>query len=81
MNWVTGIVVFTITWWLVLFCVLPIGIRPAEEGHLGHDAGAPANPRIGFKMLLTTAIAAAVFVAIYLVIQSGWSSFRGMLHE
>ena len=37
MNWVEGIVVYVITWWLVIFCVLPIGVKRAGEEHLGHD--------------------------------------------
>ena len=77
MNWVEGVVVYTITWWLVIFCVLPIGVRRAGEEHLGHDAGAPANPRLVFKALLTTAITTVVFILIYLVVSSPYLSFRG----
>ena len=77
MNWVEGIVVYTITWWLVIFCVLPIGVTRAGEEHLGHDAGAPANPRLKFKALLTTAITTVIFVVIYLVVSSPYLSFRG----
>ena len=76
MNWFAGIVVYVIVWWLVLFCVLPIGIQRAGEEHLGHDAGAPANPRLGFKVLLTTGIATVIFIGIYLIIISNWISFR-----
>ena len=78
MNWLTGVVVYVIIWWVVLFCVLPLGVRPAEEGDLAHDAGAPANPRLGYKALLTTGISAVVFCAVYLVIRSDWISFRPM---
>ena len=76
MNWVTGLLVYIVTWWLVLFCVLPLGIRPSTEVTKGHDPGAPANPRLGFKALLTTAIAAVVFGVIYLIVISDWISFR-----
>jgi len=76
MNWVTGIMVYVVVWWLVIFCVLPIGVTPANEGHLGHDAGAPANPRMGFKVLLTTGIATVIFGIIYFIIVSDWISFR-----
>ena len=27
MGWVSGIVVFVIVWWIVVFAVLPFGIR------------------------------------------------------
>ncbi|HVJ51251.1 MAG TPA: DUF1467 family protein [Aliidongia sp.] len=76
MNWFTGIIVYVIIWWLVIFCVLPIGVKPADEAHLGHDAGAPANPRMGFKVLLTTGITTVLFGIVYYLIVSDWISFR-----
>jgi predicted secreted protein len=76
MNWMSGIVVYVVVWWLVMFCVLPIGVTPAGEAHLGHDAGAPANPRLGFKVLLTTGITTVLFGIIYWIIVSDWISFR-----
>jgi predicted secreted protein len=72
----SGIVVFVVLWWLVMFCVLPFGVSPAGEEHLGHDAGAPANPRLGFKVLVTTGISAVLFGIVYLVVISDWISFR-----
>ena len=78
MSWVTAILVYVIIWWLVLFCVLPLGIKPAEEGDLGAQAGAPANPRLGYRLLLTSGIAAVVFVLVFAVIQSDLISFRRM---
>jgi predicted secreted protein len=76
MNWMSAIVVYVVLWWLVMFCMLPIGVTPAGEEHLGHDAGAPANPRIVFKALLTTGIAAILFGVVYLIVISDWISFR-----
>jgi predicted secreted protein len=75
-NWVSGVLVYVVVWWLVLFCVLPFGIKPADEEHLGHQSGAPANPRLLFKGLLTTGIATALWVAIYLMVVSNLISFR-----
>jgi predicted secreted protein len=77
MTWISGTVVYVLSWWIVLFCVLPLGIRPAREGHLGHDAGAPANPWIGRRLLLTSLIAGIVTGAVYLFIRSGWINLRG----
>ena len=76
MNWVSGIVVYTVIWWLVIFCVLPFGVEPANEQHLGHDAGAPANPRLKMKVLVTTAITTVIFIGVYLIIASPYLSFR-----
>jgi predicted secreted protein len=46
MGWPLDIALYVIVWWLAFFAVLPWGIRPANEGEQGHDAGAPANPRL-----------------------------------
>ncbi len=70
MGWLSAIAVFFIIWWVVLFTVLPIGVRSQlEDGHVtdGTEAGAPANPRIGQKLLWTTGIAMAIFALFYLV--------------
>jgi predicted secreted protein len=75
-SWITAILVYAVIWWLVLFCVLPFGIRPSPEGDVGEAAGAPANPRLPLRLLVTTGIAAVVFLVFYLIVQSGWISFR-----
>ena len=47
-------------WWVVLFAVLPFGVRNAAEAGVerpaGTDAGAPMAPRIGLKLLATTLV-------------------------
>ncbi|MCW5730564.1 MAG: DUF1467 family protein [Alphaproteobacteria bacterium] len=69
MSIVTGIVAFTIIWMVVLFAILPIGVRTAhEEGgevEQGHAESAPVNPRLGFKFLLTTIVASAIFALVW----------------
>lgn len=69
MNWFTGILVYVIVWWVVLFAVLPWGVRKVENPEEGHEAGAPANPMIGRKALITTGVAALVWVAIYFALE------------
>jgi predicted secreted protein len=78
MNWATGGLVYVIIWWLVLFCVLPLGIRASEESDIGQSAGAPANPRLVWRLGLTTGIAAIVFAVVFALIKSDWISFRQM---
>lgn len=77
MNPVSAVVVFIITWWLVLFMVLPFGIRRVEAPEPGHDPGAPANPRLWRKLAITTAITIVLFAITVAVVQSGLISFRG----
>jgi predicted secreted protein len=56
-------------WWVVLFAVLPFGVRsPAETGEqrpAGTDAGAPIAPHLGRKALATTLISGALLAALY----------------
>jgi predicted secreted protein len=63
-SWSTAAAVYFILWWLVLFAVLPFGIRSqAESGDIvpGTDPGAPAVPRLAHKLLWTTAVATVIF--------------------
>ncbi len=76
MNWVTGIAVYVCIWWVVIFAVLPWGIRTAEPNDEGHDAGAPENPRLLRKALLTTAIAGALWLLYYVIVMSNLFTFR-----
>ena len=43
----TGIAIYFLIWWVVLFAVLPWGVRPqGEEARTGTDPGAPQVPRV-----------------------------------
>ena len=78
MGWVTVAAVFLVVWWLVLFMVLPFGVRRTEEHERNEldDPGAPAAPRILIKFLATTVIAGILWGIFYWVWQSGLISFR-----
>ena len=76
MSWVTGIAVYVVLWWIVLFAVLPWGVQPAEDLPPGADRGAPAQPRMGLKVLVTTLIAAALWGGVEFLVLSDFISFR-----
>lgn len=78
MTIVTGLVVYIILWWLVLFMVLPWGIRTPEESAAGHVASAPAAPRLWLKFGITTGIATVLWTITYVVIEAGLISFRDL---
>ncbi len=50
------IVIFVVIWWLVLFMVLPFGIQKDDEIVGGNDPGAPKNPMLKKKIILTSVI-------------------------
>jgi len=68
---ITGsIVVFIILWWLILFMILPRNINSQQEkGSIteGTDPGAPSNPNIFKKLVLTTVIASLLFAIIFVL--------------
>ena len=68
MHPVGGVVVYLLIWWVVLFTMLPIGVRGQwEEGGpvKGSEPGAPAAPRLWRKALWTTLISAVLWLALY----------------
>lgn len=67
-----GIAIYILIWWVVLFAMLPIGVRTqSDEGRVtpGTAESAPLAPQLLLKMLATTLISAIVFAAIYAVIE------------
>ena len=63
-----AIAIFFTMWWIVLFAVLPLGVRSQhenEEGRLlGTDPGAPIAPKLLMKAGLTTLVSAVLFAAL-----------------
>ena len=50
------IVIFVIIWWLILFIVLPFGIQTDNNVKGGNDPGAPKNPMLKKKIIITSII-------------------------
>jgi predicted secreted protein len=68
----TGFAIYFIIWWVVLFAVLPWGVRGQHEGGgmaPGTDPGAPARPR-GWRTVIVTTIVAGVVFALFDVVYS-----------
>jgi predicted secreted protein len=60
----TALAIYFLVWWLVLFAVLPWGVRNQEEsGEVlpGTDPGAPAVHTVWMKLVWTTVVATVVF--------------------
>ena len=58
-------------WWVVLFTVLPWGVRNASEAgetsSRGTDPGAPTVPALGKKLIWTTIVSTVVFAVCWVV--------------
>lgn len=79
MGWFTGLIVYLLVWWLTLFAVLPFWTRPVVDPKTPeHFRGAPERPLLLRKAIVTTLVAGVIWLAIWVVIESEWISFRAM---
>ena len=81
---ITGsIIVYVLIWWIIFFSVLPIGIQSNKEKFNerigGMDPGAPNNPKIGKKFLITTIITSLIFIVIYYLVKFDLLNLREYL--
>lgn len=71
MTWFNNSIAFVIIYMVTLFCVLPIGVKTADEAGEaklpGQADSAPVNPRLGFKFLLCFGISCVLFGIYYVV--------------
>lgn len=79
MTWFTGILLYVLIWWILLFMVLPWGARPPDEPEPGHEPGAPARPMLLRKAVVTTLLAAVVWLAVYAGIRLEVVTFEATL--
>jgi predicted secreted protein len=76
MDWFQSMIVFAVVWWLILFMVLPFGAAPPDEVEPGMATSAPARPRIGLKLAITTVLAMVVTALAVWLIDSGLIQLR-----
>ena len=72
MSLAFGLAIYFIVWWIVLFAILPFGVRTSEEAGEesapGFAESAPHRPRLLPKMVATTVVSAIIFAGIYAII-------------
>ena len=81
---ITGsIIVYVLIWWIIFFAILPIGIQSNKEKFRdkieGVDPGAPNNPKIARKFLITTIITSIIFIVIYYLVKLDLLNLREYL--
>ena len=76
MSWATGVMVYLVIWWTVLFAILPLGVRRVENPGRGQDPGAPEKPQLVRKAVITTVVAAVVWLVFYVLHRMDVFSFR-----
>lgn len=68
MDNVMALGIYFFIWWIVLFAVLPFGVRTQDEaGDVvpGTPGSAPANVRIFRILAINTVVATVVFAVVY----------------
>ena len=80
MSLVGSIVIFCIIWLVVLFTVLPWGVKTQGESGEKIEPGtvesAPVNPRIWMRFAVTTLIAAVLFAIVWTFVDLELFDFR-----
>ncbi len=64
-----AIATYFVVWWTMLFAVLPFGVKSqVEDGSVvpGSEPGAPANPMLFKKAIITSIVALPVLGLIWL---------------
>lgn len=72
MDIAIAIGIYIFIWWIVLFAVLPFGVRTQhEEGSVvpGTPESAPAKTRMLRVFLINTVVATVVFAIVYAIIE------------
>ncbi|MCC7274864.1 MAG: DUF1467 family protein [Alphaproteobacteria bacterium] len=77
MGWFTGIAVYVVLWWIVLFAVLPWGVHVPDEIQPGHAPSAPARPRLLLKAVITSLAAGLLWLFVEWLATTDLISFRG----
>ena len=75
----TAIAIYFLIWWIVLFAVLPWGVRAqGADRAAGTDPGAPIVSRLGARLIWTTVIATVIFAACAVVYINRWVTLDGL---
>ena len=78
-----SIIIYVMIWWIIFFSILPVGIKTNKEVFTDSievsDPGAPKNPKIAKKFLITTIITSILFIMIYYLVKLGFFNLRDFL--
>ena len=81
MDIFTAIIVYLIIWWVVLFAVLPWGVKPSADHQTGNVASAPETPDIKKKFVITSVVAAMFLALTILLIELNILDFREISNQ
>jgi len=75
--------VYFVVWWIVIFAVLPFGIRTQDEAGevtLGTSASAPMRPRLVRVAIINTIVSAILVFLFWLIVEHYGLSLEDFAH-
>lgn len=66
MSLLSSIVIYFVIWWISLFIFLPIEVSKQKKIKKGNDPGAPENPKLKKKFVLTTVFSFVIWAMVFL---------------
>lgn len=79
MGWMTLAAIYFTVWWVVLFAVLPFGVRRQENPEAGTEPGAPERPQLVRKFIWTTVVSAVVVGSFWSLFAFGILDWRALV--
>ena len=77
----TAIAIYFVVWWIVLFAVLPFGMRAQEDDKVvvaGTPASAPTRSHFGKAAFRTTIVSAVLFGSFYFIFHTLGYTFEDL---
>lgn len=69
MTVIAGIIIYLLTFWTLLFAILPWGNHAPDTPEKGMAGSAPAHPRIKQKFLICAGLSAVIWLIIFALVQ------------
>lgn len=76
MTILSGIILYFLIWWTLIFTVLPWRATPSKQPLTGNAASAPDKANIKLKFLINTVLSAAVWLVLFLLTHFNILPFR-----
>jgi predicted secreted protein len=69
MTFTTSILLYVMIWVVVLFLVLPWGVRIPENPQKGHATSAPEQAKMGLRLLVTSVCSLLLWIIAFLILK------------
>ena len=81
MNWLSGSFTYLVIWWTALFAVLPFGNSHPDRNRPGEMPGAPVIANMKRKFVITSLVAAVIWLVVFALVRSDLVSFQDMVRD